>query len=213
MLQPGSADTLVILGDVVDRGPGTRQAIEQLLELRNTCKLVLLLGNHEEMMVEAMRRGNALRAWLQFGGLQAVESYGGDPDRIPPEHLEFLESGRDYWETETHIFIHANLEPGVPLPQQQPEWLRWVHLTGQEPPHPSGRRVICGHTSLKNGAPGVLQGWVCIDTHAFGGQPLTALDVDSDIVYRADQHGRKWDPAPLAEVAVDLRLALLARLR
>ena len=74
LIQPTAEDTLVVLGDVVDRGPGTRQAIEQLLELQQRCKLVFLIGNHEEMMIEAMRRGNIVRAWLQFGGLQAVES-------------------------------------------------------------------------------------------------------------------------------------------
>jgi serine/threonine protein phosphatase 1 len=211
MLQPAADDTLVILGDVVDRGPGSRQAVEQLLELQQRCRLVLIMGNHDEMMIEAMRRGNAIRAWLQFGGQQAVESYGGDPGDIPNEHLEFLEAGLNYWETETEIFVHGNLEPGVPLEQQDPEWMRWTHLSGAEQPHPSGRRVICGHTSLKNGVPGIVEGWVCIDTFAFGGQPLTALDVGSDLVYQADQQGQRWEPAPLGEIAVDLRLALLSR--
>jgi serine/threonine protein phosphatase 1 len=213
LIQPTAEDTLVFLGDVVDRGPGTRQAIEQLLELQQRCKLVFLIGNHEEMMIEAMRRGNIVRAWLQFGGLQAVESYGGDPGRIPPEHLAFLEAGLNYWETDTHIFIHANLEPGVPLEQQRPEWLRWVHLSGEELPHPSGRRVICGHTSLKDGVPATLPGWVCIDTHAFGGKPLTALDVDADLVYQADQQGLQHGPVPLADIAVSLKGALRDRLR
>jgi serine/threonine protein phosphatase 1 len=212
-LELAADDTLVVLGDVVDRGPGSRQAIEQLLQLQARCRLVLIIGNHDEMMIEALRRGNAIRAWLQFGGQKAVESYGGDPADIPSEHLEFLEAGRNYWETPTEIFVHGSLEPGVPLEQQNSDWMRWTHLTGEEQPHPSGRRVICGHTSLRNGVPGVLPGWVCIDTHAFGGQPLTALDVGSDLVYQADQQGRTLDPVPLSEIAVDLRLALLSRTR
>lgn len=213
LLEPAADDTLVVLGDVVDRGPGSRQAIEQLLELQDRCRLVLIMGNHDEMMIEALRRGNAIRAWLQFGGQKAVESYGGDPADIPGEHLEFLETGRNYWETPTEIFVHGSLKPGVPLEQQDPEWMRWTHLTGAEQPHPSGRRVICGHTSLKSGIPGVLPGWVCIDTHAFGGQPLTALDVGSDLVYQADQQGQTVGPVPLTEIAVDLRLAMLGRSR
>lgn len=213
MIRPAAEDTLVVLGDVVDRGPGTRQAIEQLLKLQQQCRLVLIMGNHEEMMLQAFRTGGGvLRSWLGFGGLEAVESYGGDPADIPHEHLQFLESGLDHWETETHVFIHANLKPGVPLRQQTGEWLRWVHLTGAERPLASGRRVICGHTSLKGGIPAVLPGWVCIDTHAFGGQPLTALDVDSDIVYQADQQGRTWEPVPLDKAAVELRIALTSRL-
>ncbi|HUG93929.1 MAG TPA: metallophosphoesterase [Planctomycetaceae bacterium] len=213
LIRPTADDTLVVLGDVVDRGPGTRQAIEQLLELQQTCRLVLILGNHDEMMIEGLRTGQTIRTWLILGGLASVESYGGDPAHIPPEHLEFLESGLNYWQTDAHIFIHANLEPGVPLGQQTPEWLRWTHVSGRELPHPSGRRVICGHTSLKNGVPAVLPGWVCIDTHAFGGKPLTALDVEADLVYRADQQGRRWEPVPLGEIATDLRITPLDRVR
>jgi serine/threonine protein phosphatase 1 len=208
MLQPAADDTLVILGDVVDRGPGSRGAIEQLLELQQRCRLALLMGNHDEMMIEAIRRGNAMSTWLHLGGQQTVESYGGDSLRVPKAHVEFLEAGRSYWETETEIFVHGSLRPGVPLERQSPEWLRWTHLTGQEPPDPSGRRVICGHTSLEGGAPGILPGWICIDTHAFGSQALTALDVGSDIIYRADQQGRTWGPVALTEIAVDLRAAL-----
>jgi serine/threonine protein phosphatase 1 len=204
MLQPAVDDTVVILGDVVDRGPGSRQSIEQLIELQRRCRLVLIMGNHDEMMIAAIRRGHALDAWLRFGGQETVECYGGEAMRVPVAHVEFLEAGRHFWETDTEIFVHGSLEPGVLLEQQSPEWMRWTHLTGAEEPHPSGRRVICGHTSLRGGVPGVLPGWVCIDTCAFGGQPLTALDVGSDLVYQADQQGRTWNPVPLPVIAADL---------
>ncbi len=47
---PGPDDTLVTLGDYIDGGPDAQGVIEQLLGLAGRCKLVPLLGNHEEMV-------------------------------------------------------------------------------------------------------------------------------------------------------------------
>jgi serine/threonine protein phosphatase 1 len=199
-LAPARDDTVVVLGDVVDRGPGSRPAIEQLLDLRRRCRLILLLGNHEEMMLDALEEGEWAEGWLRYGGTATLNSYAGDLDNIPPEHLEFLRSGEDYWQTPQQLFIHANLEPDVPLEQQVPEWLRWTHLSGAEQPHPSGKRVICGHTPQRQGEPLVLPGWLCIDTFACGGGWLTAVDVDSNEVWQANQEGQarrgRLPPAP-----------------
>ena len=184
------ADTVVVLGDIVDRGPGSKQAIEQLLDLRQRCRVVLILGNHEEMLLEAIDHGIAVESWLRYGGTATLFSYDGDQRKIPPEHLDFLRSGLDFWEAEHELFIHANLEPGVSLDQQQPEWLRWTHLTGHEKPLASGKRVICGHTPQRSGLPLELAGWTCIDTYAWGGGWLTCLDVETNEYFQANQMGK-----------------------
>ncbi len=182
-------DTVVVLGDVVDRGPASSVAIERLLELSHSCRLVFLLGNHEEMMLDALAGGQSQGAWLQYGGRETLQSYGGNPDRIPPDHIDFLGQGLDYWETDREIFIHANLEPGVALDEQSPEWLRWTHLTGFEFPHPSGKRVICGHTAQQTGVPLNNEGWVCIDTWVYGKGWLTCLNLETDEFLQAQQNG------------------------
>lgn len=189
---PAADDTLVVLGDVIDRGPGSKQAIAQLVEWQQKCKVVLILGNHEEMMLDslAVAVGSWTDDWLRFGGAATIHSYGGENYDIPEEHFEFLQSGLEYWETDANLFVHANLEAGVPLEEQSVEWLRWTHLTGNEEPHASGKRVICGHTPQKGGVPLVLPGWVCIDTYAWGGGWLTALDVASGDYLQASQAGK-----------------------
>lgn len=183
-------DRFVILGDLVDRGPGTKQVIERLLHLStNVCAVQLILGNHEELMLHGLKGGEWGAAWLRYGGLETLESYGGNPAAIPDEHLEFLRQGLDFIEDDEQIFIHANLEPGVPLMQQTTPWLRWTHLTGLESPHPSGKRIVCGHTPQKSGFPLVLPGWVGIDTFACGTGWLSCLDVNSNLVKQANNAG------------------------
>ncbi len=182
-------DSVVVLGDVVDRGPGTRQVVEQLLQLREECRLVFILGNHEEMLLAAVEKGESVEAWLRYGGTATLFSYGGDPRKIPPAHLDFLRSGIDYWETDDELFIHANLDPLKKLDEQTAEWLRWTHLSGHEDRHSSGKRIVCGHTPQKEGLPLAREGWICIDTYACGSGWLTCLDVHSNAYFQANQAG------------------------
>jgi serine/threonine protein phosphatase 1 len=194
-IQP--ADTFVVLGDIVDRGLGTRQVIEQLLELKKRCQLVYIKGNHEETMLDALLGGQLRELWLMHGGLEAIASYGSERE-IPESHLRFMEDSLDYWETDSAIYVHANLEPAVELPKQNSDWLRWRKLAGNEPKHPSGRTVYCGHTPQPEGIPLEFPGWVCLDTYAYGGQSLTCLDVDSKILYQAKQT-REYRESSLAQ--------------
>jgi serine/threonine protein phosphatase 1 len=194
------ADTVVVLGDVIDRGPGTRQVIDRLLELKERGPLVFLLGNHEEMFLDSLTIDEVREPWMGFGGLETLISYGEhaeDTGELPADHVAFLRSGLDYFETESTVFVHASLEPGKPLAKQTPEWLRWAKLTRREQPLPNGKRVICGHTAQKSGRVWIGNGWVCIDTYAYGGMFLTALDVRNDLVYQARQSGEFHGPTPL----------------
>lgn len=201
-IAPTSEDRVVILGDVVDRGPNTRRAIDLLLSLQGRCELILLLGNHEEMMLEAFRSRDVFRNWLAVGGREALDSYEMELRNVPAEHREFLATGVNYFTTPTEIFVHANLEPGIPVERQGILWLRWQHLTGMEFPHESGRRVICGHTQQKSGRPFVRNGWVCLDTGAYRGNPLTCLHVETNQCLQATQSGQLLPTRDLAEIAV-----------
>ena len=198
---PTAEDTVVVLGDIVDRGPGTRQVIETLMNLSRTGRLIGILGNHEQMFLEAYHGGDVFATWLGFGGQAVLDSYGGNFDSIPPDHIEFLLSFCNYWKTTSEIFVHANLEPGVRLKEQTIQWLRWRKLTGSEPPRSSGKRVICGHTPQKTGRPLVRDGWVCIDTAACRGLLLTGLDVTTNLIYQSDPAGRLRDVQTLDELA------------
>lgn len=196
-LDLAAQDTVVVLGDVIDRGPNSRRAIELLLDLQSKCKVIPILGNHEEMMLDALGGGEWLQSWLSYGGVTTLKSYDDDPSNIPREHLDFLSSGRDFVETELDIFIHAALDPQLELAAQPIELLRWTHIAGQEAPHVSGKRVVCGHTPQLSGVPLSFPGWICIDTAVFKQGWLTALDVDSGEIHQATQDGkfRKGTPA------------------
>jgi serine/threonine protein phosphatase 1 len=191
-IRPRAKDTIVALGDYIDRGYDSRGVIDRLLDLRARCRLVPLLGNHEQMFLEALINRSRRRAWLEFGGIATLASYGDDLDfgAVPAEHVDFLESCLEYYETPTHLFLHANYGEGLPLAEQSDYHLRWESLRDRVPgPHVSGKTAVVGHTSQKSGEVLDLGHLVCIDTYCHGGGWLTGLDVGNGRIWQADASG------------------------
>jgi serine/threonine protein phosphatase 1 len=190
-IEPTAEDTLVPLGDYIDRGPDSKGAIEELLALEKRCHLVPLLGNHELMLLEALTNPYSIEPWKECGGQTTLVSYGGRLEDIPEEHLDFIRRCRRYYETATHFFVHANYDAQLPLDEQPDYLLFWEHLIFHIPrPHENGKIAVVGHTSQRTGH--VLAGGhvICLDTFCHGGGWLTALDVDRGTRWQADLAGR-----------------------
>ncbi|MGQ0633533.1 MAG: metallophosphoesterase [Planctomycetaceae bacterium] len=201
-IRPGPADRIVCIGDVIDSGRDTNLVIERLLALSRQCTLICIMGNHEEMLLGALENERLKDTWLMLGGIYTLNSYrfGGDIDVIPAAHLEFIRTFRDYYETNDHIFVHANYEPRLPLTDQPTHVLRWSLLEALAPePHISGKTVIVGHTEQKNGEILDLGCVKCIDTFCYGYRWLTALDVQTGHVWQASRWGVLRDPGETIE--------------
>lgn len=192
-IKPTPEDKIVALGDYVDRGPDSKGVIDCLIELRKTCEVVALFGNHEEMMLDVVREGKPHFNWLQHGGVETLDSYGfvGDMNVISPEHFAFFDSMVDYYETENHLFFHANYQPETPLEELNVFTLRWQKLTEHTPgPHHSGKKAVVGHTHDRGGEIFDIDHLICIDTYCYGGGWLTALDVDSGQIWQTNLEGQ-----------------------
>jgi serine/threonine protein phosphatase 1 len=192
-MDPRPEDTVVTLGDYVDRGPDTRAVLETLRELPRRTHLASLLGNHDEMMLNVCSgRLELLADWLAYGGSATLASYHTlMPDGVWPEHLEFLRNCRLYYEAERHFFVHGNYQAKVPLERQPREVLLWESLKKRRPgPHYSGKVAILGHSAQKNAQILDLGYLKCIDTWCYGEGWLTAMDVNTGRVWQADKQGR-----------------------
>jgi serine/threonine protein phosphatase 1 len=192
-IAPTAEDTLITLGDVVDRGPGSKRVVELLLELSTRCQFLGIMGNHEEMMLKVVADRQPPQYWLQFGGVATLDSYGfcGNLNVIPETHVKLLQGFRPFHEIDTHFFVHANYDPRKPLDQQSVSMLRWKRLDEHLPsPHLSGKKAVLGHTADQSGEIFNLKHLVCIDTYCHGGQWLTALEVGSGQIWQANDTGK-----------------------
>jgi serine/threonine protein phosphatase 1 len=196
LVSPQPDDRIVTLGDYVDRGPDSCGVLERLIDLHAGGRLIALRGNHDAMMLD-IRRAGIDPLWLSYGGNITLRSYGIAEDdidlrqvlaKIPKRHWRFLEELLPYYETEEHIFVHANLYPNLPLEEQPDYMLYWERL--DEPvAHFSGKTVICGHTRQKSGVPLDLDTSICIDTNVYDGGWLTCLDLLSGRIWQANEQG------------------------
>lgn len=197
----GEAKTyLVFLGDLIDRGPDSRGVLELLLNFPyQFAKPLFIMGNHEEMMVRGlMGEPELLPDWLKYGGYACAESYGlsrgelsgHDPEvlehllrrAIPKKHVEFMSGFLDYVQFGDFLFTHAGIRPGVPLPQQKSQELRWIRGPFLSFKGDHGVMVVHGHTiseeiDVKNNRIG-------IDTGAYKTGCLSAVCIeDEQITY------------------------------
>jgi len=158
-LDPTSADTLVFLGDYVDRGPQSRHVIERLLRLRTeAAHCVFLKGNHEDMLLGYLGgRGHHGDMFLHNGGDATLRSYGVDPpsvprarEAVPPAHMEFLESLILEYRHGRFLCAHAGVDPRRPLESQREEDLLWIRDDFLFNAHPFPYTVVFGHTPQRD---------------------------------------------------------------
>ncbi len=197
-------DTLLFLGDYVDRGEDSRGVIETLLELRaERPNVVFLRGNHEQLMLDACdgppsepldREGYVVHSeetthWLQNGGAETLFSYGVENFLewracIPEAHWEFLRATEMEYVSGLYHFVHAGLLPpgrsweGAAYGLDPRLWIREPFLSFRQPF--DGRIAVFGHTPQRSGHPLVQRNKVGIDTGAVFGGPLTAIVIDPE---------------------------------
>ena len=196
-IEPAADDRLVFLGDLVDQGKETKEVLDRILELQQRTRVVLIQGNHEEMMFAARENEKALRYWENCGGVATLNSYrfGGTLDDIPAAHWTLLDESRPYYETDDFIFTHANYLPDLPLADQPGYQLRWALFDpAKERPHDSGKTVVVGHTEQKNAEILDLGFARCIDTVCWKYGWLTAIDMPTREVWQASRWGVLREP-------------------
>jgi serine/threonine protein phosphatase 1 len=195
VVQPQLEDIIITLGDYLNKGPDSKGVIARLLELSQTHQLISLKGNHQLKLLQARQDNIEHPVESEQVGIETLISYSLPGQKltlanIPDSHWDFLENTcLNAWESEHHIFVHANLDPKLPLNQQSDYHLFWEKFS-QPRPHYSGKTMIRGHTSQKSGKPVNLGHAICIDTWACGRGWLTCLDVYGGQVWQTNQQGQ-----------------------
>lgn len=190
----GRADTTVILlGDLIDRGPDSAGVIRFAREWQARRNVRILAGNHEEMFLDSLEDSDVLRHFLRYGGKETLLSYPVDRNRyaaadldearammreaIPPADIDFVRGFEDAIALGDYLFVHAGINPHAPLDQQRPRDLRWIREPFLSHDEELGAVVVHGHTIFE--APDVRRNRIGIDTGAWTTGRLTALGLEA----------------------------------
>lgn len=193
--EPASGQTtVVLLGDLIDRGPQSAQVVARAREWQARRPLRILAGNHEEMFLESFDSADVLRHFLKHGGKETVLSYGL-PEAVcnnatleeiqahmhgcvPKQDRDFIAGFESCVSIGDFLFVHAGIRPGVPLEAQVRRDMLWIRdpFLRYQDMHP--QFVIHGHTicetidehSNRTG----------IDTGAFRSGILTAIVLEGE---------------------------------
>jgi serine/threonine protein phosphatase 1 len=172
---------LVFLGDYIDRGPESFGVIDFLLTLRKRRgdAIVTLMGNHEEMALSIIDGETRVGSWLLQGGAETLESYGvRDPSDIPRAHVDWMRALPLRHDDGRRFFVHAGVNPAVPLDAQNASDLLWIRQPFLSDPRDYGRLIVHGHSPLETGRPDLRGNRLNVDTAAVFGGPLTAAVFD-----------------------------------
>ncbi len=199
-------DKIVFLGDLIDRGEDAPGVLERVMELsENNPNVVVLRGNHEQMLLDCLDYQEL--QWLipENGGLATIEAYGIDLTQledvseihIPEEHVEFIRSLPFYHEDDQAIYVHAGLIPEEHPSETDPDVLLWMRdLDFFKNYH--GKMCFFGHTPThylpKDGRTrrfGIYINGSCVgmDTSGDSESPLSCIQVETFTLYQAHPSG------------------------
>lgn len=172
--------TIIALGDYVDKGPDSKAVIDLLRRGPPRGWLFFpLKGNHDAMMVEALRDPSRMPWWLERGGDAVIKSYGGDPSKVPPGDIEWLDRLALMHTDRQRIYVHAGLDPELPLDRQTEKTLLWKRYPEGYATDFGGRHVVHGHDSFVDG-PKLYNGRTNLDTRAWRTGRLVIAVFDDD---------------------------------
>jgi len=167
-------DLLVYLGDYIDRGLNSKQVIDQIIKIKNTqIKTVMLMGNHEEMMIDFLfNKNNNIKNWLNFGADQTFRSYDIEIvefikdgfedsviqklrasllDKMDNSHINFFNNLELTFSIQKYLFVHAGIDPKKKLIDQNKKdylWSRSIDFFNED--FKSEKIIVHGHTPEKD---------------------------------------------------------------
>ncbi len=183
---------LIVLGDMIDRGPDSAGVLSRLRRC-DPASTICLLGNHEAMLLQALEQPERhLFAWLHHGGLETCWSFGlhdvsvncGQPkdlaarleSAIGPDSLTWLRSLPLSWQSGNVVAVHAALDPDRAVFDQKPDVMLWGHPQFERTLRKDEIWVAHGHTILAEA--GCAQGRISLDTGAYATNHLAVAIID-----------------------------------
>lgn len=157
---------LVLLGDLIDRGPDSARCLELAYELVTHSRVRLVRGNHEDLLLNSIG-GNpvAQSIWLANGGEAFLKSFGIEPMRsdedsfdfgeriaaaVPDHLIAMLRDAPLTFRSGDYFFVHAGVRPGVALAKQAEQDLLFIRDEFTQSTCDHGAIIVHGHSIVEN---------------------------------------------------------------
>lgn len=183
----GNAATVVTLGDYVDKGLHSAELLDRLIRgFDGPQRWIHLKGNHDVIMQDALRDPAELPRWMRNSGATTLRSYDPSsagvpkPSIVPADHRAFLERLPSMHVDRHRVFVHAGVDPALPLDQQDDATLLWKNYAEGDASGHGARHVVHGHHPFRDG-PRLFAGRSNLDTLAWSTGRLVIAVFDDDV--------------------------------
>ncbi|MBX3044790.1 MAG: serine/threonine protein phosphatase [Candidatus Kapabacteria bacterium] len=141
-------DKIIFIGDLIDRGPDSMSVLDQILELKDKgIEVIIIRGNHEQMMLDSINNSKSMKLWFRNGGLATLDSFGVyHPGFIEDKYLEIIYNSKYYYETEKFVIVHAGMNFNIENPFNDKAKMLAVRIESCDIEKIGNRRLIVGHT-------------------------------------------------------------------
>jgi serine/threonine protein phosphatase 1 len=183
VLQLTEGDTLFLLGDYIDRGPGSREVIDYIWYLHSFVSVRPVMGNHEFMLLQSLEQEDFFPMWWINGCETTLISFGVETSRameqasmrvIPLEYIEFFRALPLYEQTNGFLIVHAGLDARSEHPLDDTETLLWTRSEDVPEEILDKRKLIHGHTPVE----------LTLIQQRVGNPRSTVINLDGGCVYR-----------------------------
>jgi len=149
-------DTLIVLGDICDGWPQTKEVVAELLKIKNR---IQILGNHDEWLLDFFKTGATPIIWTSQGGQATLASYAGGGG-VPDEHVRLLEAAKcAHLDDKNRLFVHGGVDPNqIDVSKQHPNTCMWdrdllynamrSRSRGDKKKYGPWYEIYVGHTSI-----------------------------------------------------------------
>lgn len=186
---------VVFLGDIIDRGPDSKEALELVDDAFDRFPgSQLVLGNHDEyflLALEGLLTEADETTWLHYGGRATIESYLPGSNPTVEQFTKFIREYYGHHHTlllqavdkvilGNYCLVHAGVRPGVPIIDQNLYDLRWIREEFLEHTGHFEYVIVHGHSVTQSNLPEVHSHRIAVDTGAYISNRLTACRLADD---------------------------------
>lgn len=194
---PVTRPVCLFVGDYIDRGPGSRDVLDILLNCAQGREMIFLRGNHDALVPRFLKDPTTLSDWSRIGGLETLMSYGLKPSlnpdaetqkelaralnaTLPEDHRRFLDALLSSFTCGDYFFVHAGVRPGIPLARQNENDLLWIRDEFLLHEERFEKVIVHGHTPVRG--IDIRPNRINIDTGAYATGRLSCLVLEGDRV-------------------------------
>ncbi len=183
---------MVLLGDIIDRGPDSAWCLSLAYDLVTRSHVRLLRGNHEDLLLKSIAgHPIAQRIWLKNGGEAFLADFGIAPPRPDEDSIDFgeriaaavpahlvamLQQAPLTFRSGDYLFVHAGIRPGVRLNRQAEEDLLFIRDEFTQSNRNHGAVIVHGHSIVDTVE--FHQNRIAVDTGAYASDRLSCVCLD-----------------------------------